>query len=108
MSNLQINKNKISSTVLKNHAVSGTTGDIDFIMENLFPNQSFLYCKLIDYALGLVSSEEGRNRIRYYLFNGSSIQRNYAALYFKRLGHSRVIQEAVKGGAIDEIQGYSR
>lgn len=100
--------NKLSSTQLEKRAHAGTSSDIDFMMENLHINQSFLNCKLIDHALGLVSTEEGRNRIKHFLFNGSPIQRNYAALYFKRLGISPVIKEAVGQGVIDEIQGYSR
>lgn len=97
-----------TSAELEKIARSGRGSDIDILMENLDMGQSFLQCKMIDYALGCVSSEEGRERIRYFLFNGSRIQRNYAALYFKRLGMLPVIEEAVQEGCIDEIQAYSR
>ncbi len=97
-----------TSAELEKIARSGRVSDIDFLMENLDTSQSFLQCKVIDYALGCVVSEEGRGRIRHFLFNGSRIQRNYAALYFKRLGMGPVIEEAVREGCIDEIQAYSR
>lgn len=99
---------KFTSAELEKIARSGRVSDIDFLMENLDMGQSFLQCKLIDYALGCVVSEEGRGRIKYFLFNGSRIQRNYAALYFKRLGMLPVIEEAVRHGCIDEIQAYAR
>lgn len=99
---------KLTSVELEKIARSGRVSDIDFLMENLAVGQSFLQCKLIDYALGCVVSEEGRARIKYFLFNGSRIQRNYAALYFKRLGMLPVIDEAARQGCIDEIQAYSR
>jgi hypothetical protein len=98
----------LTLTELERRARSGNISDIDYLMENLEVNNSFVHCKMIDYALGLVSSQEGRERIKYFLFNGSQIQRNYAALYFKRLGADPVIDEAFQQGCIDEIQAYSR
>jgi hypothetical protein len=108
MTNININTNTLTSARLEQLARSGKTADINFIMENLELNRSFLICKLIDYALGLVSTEEGMNRIEHYLFNGSTIQRNYAALFFKRQGCTSIINRAVQEGCIDEIQAYSR
>lgn len=89
-------------------AQSGRESDINFLMGSLEMNASFLHCKLVDNALGQVEAQEGRNRIRHFLFNGSRIQRNYAALYFKRRGSVAVLEEAVQEGCIDEIQAFSR
>ena len=99
---------KLTLTALERRARSGNLSDIDYLMENLEVSQSFLNCKMIDYALGQVSSREGAERIKHYLFNGSQMQRNCAALYFKRLGATLVIDEAFQQGCIDEIQAYSR
>ena len=93
---------------LKQRAQSGTVSDVDYLMQKLDTNQSFTGYKLIDYALTLVSSAEGANRIKHFLFNGSAVQRNYAALYFKRRGANRIIDEAVRRGCIDPIQAYSK
>jgi hypothetical protein len=76
-------------------------------MSHLDTNQTFSGCKMIDYALGLVSSEEGQDRIRHFLFHGSQIQRNYAALYFKRRGVKKLLDEAVRCRCIDPVQVYS-
>jgi hypothetical protein len=93
---------------LERRARSGRTSDINYLMENLKVSLPGAHCKMIDYALGQVSSREGRERIKHFLFNGSQIQRNYAALYFKRLGAVILIEEAFQQGCIDEIQAYSR
>jgi hypothetical protein len=92
---------------LKQRATSGRAADVDFLMENLVLSRSFSRCKVIDFALNLVSSAEGQARIGHFLFNGSQIQRNYAALYFKRQGNAQLIDEAVRRGCIDEVQAYS-
>ena len=92
---------------LKQRATSGRAADVDFLMENLDQSRTHSHCKVIDFALSLVSSTEGQARIGHFLFNGSQVQRNYAALYFKRRGDAHVIDEAVQRGCIDEIQGYS-
>ena len=92
---------------LKQRATSGRASDVDFLMEHLEWSQTFSRCKVIDFALNLVSSAEGQARIGHFLFNGSQIQRNYAALYFKRQGSAQLIDEAVRRGCIDEVQAYS-
>ena len=102
------NKKRLTLSELEYRAKSGRTEDIDILMETLEPGGSFLHLKMVDYALGLVSTEEGRTRVKYYLLNGNKIQRNYAALYFKRLGANIILQEAVRNGSIDEIQAFSR
>jgi hypothetical protein len=102
------NRSKPNISELEQRAQTGTKADIDFLMTYLESGGAFLLNKMIDYALGLVSSMEGRERIRHYLFHGSNIQRNYAALYFKRKGETGIIEEAVNQGCIDKIQAYSR
>ena len=93
---------------LKQRAQSGSASDVDYLMQNLDTNESLTGYKLLDYALGLVSSEDGRNRIKHFLFNGSEVQRNYAALYFKRRGANQIVDEAVRRGCIDTTQAYSK
>ncbi len=93
---------------LKQIAESGRAADIDDLMRKLDQNESFAGYKLIDYALGLVTSAEGRDRLRHFLFNGSPVQRNYAALYFKRRGSQELLDEAVRRGCIDAVQAYLR
>jgi hypothetical protein len=93
---------------LKQRAQSGTVPDVDFLMESLDMNRTITGHKMIDYALGLVDSSEGSNRIKHFLFNGSDVQRNYAALYFKRRGIHQIIDEAVQHGCIDTVQAYSK
>ncbi len=88
-------------------AKSGTAENIDILMQYLNDAKGIGSYKILDYALGLVDSQEGRARIRYYLFQGSLVQRNYASLYFKRLGHIDILQEAVELGCIDAHQAFS-
>ena len=89
-------------------ATTGRACDIDALMQGLDGRASFTDCKLIDHALGLVEQREGRQRIYHYLFAGHSIQRNYAALFFKRRGAADILAEAVAAGAIDAVQAYAR
>jgi hypothetical protein len=89
-------------------ASTGRACDIDALMQRLDDHASFVECKLIDYALGLVEGREGRQRIYHYLFAGNPMQRNYAALFFKRRGAMEILAEAVTAGAIDTVQAYAR
>lgn len=89
-------------------ACSGTSGDIDFIMEHLTMHSSFAMTRVVDYALSWVDSTEGEARIKHYLFSGTLIQRNYASLYFNRRGDWKYVKEAFEQGLIDELQAYSR
>ncbi len=89
-------------------ASTGRACDIDALMRPLDDHASFTDCKLIDHALGLVEHREGRQRIYHYLFSGNSVQRNYAALFFKRRGAGDILAEAVAAGAIDTVQAYAR
>lgn len=89
-------------------AETGTAKDIDFIMSKLTIESSLAVTKYVDYALGLVTNPVGFERIKHYLFNGTLIQRNYASLYFNRLGEWKYVKEAFEKGLIDEIQAYAR
>ena len=93
---------------LKQRAASGRAADVDFLMDHLDLSRTHSRCKVIDFALSLVTSVEGQARIGYFLFNGSQIQRNYAALYFKRRGDVQLIKAATQQGCIDEIQAYAK
>ncbi len=87
---------------------SGAAADVDALMIHLHEQVDFATTRLVDFALGLVETIEGAGRIRHYLFHGGQIQRNYAALYFKRRDEFAPLHEAVAQGKIDEIQAYSR
>jgi len=89
-------------------ARSGRGEDVDFLMLALDADQGITNVKMVDNALGYVSSPDGIARMRHYLFNGSRLQRNYAALFFKRSNRQDVLEEAVKARAIDRAQAFSR
>jgi hypothetical protein len=89
-------------------ATTGRACDIDALMQRLDDHASFTECKLIDHALNLVETREGRQRIYHYLFAGDAIQRNYAALFFKRRNATEILVDAVEAGAIDIVQAYAR
>jgi hypothetical protein len=86
----------------------GKSGDIDYIMGYLTLGSTLAMTRNIDFALSLVNSNDGVERIKFYLFNGTLIQRNYACLYFNRLGDWKPVKQAFEQGLIDEVQAYSR
>jgi hypothetical protein len=87
---------------------AGTPEDVDIMMESLELDPISSPHKLIDYTLGLVKNIEGQLRIEHYLFNGTQVQRNYSALYFKRIGAVGMLTEAVEMGCIDRVQAFSK
>jgi hypothetical protein len=87
---------------------SGTGADIDLLMHTLHHQADFATSRLVDFALSLVETNEGATRLHHYLFNGTPVQRNYAALYFKRRGRVALLEEAVAQGKIDAIQAYAQ
>ncbi len=87
---------------------SGRSEDVDFLMAALETAGQLEATRLADYALGLVRSQPGRERIEHYLFHGTARQRNYAALYFKRRGQRGLLQRAVEEGYVDEEQAFSK
>ena len=94
---------------LINKAQDGQKEDVDFIMSHLTVESSLATTRNVDFALSLVEpNSNGFERIKYYLFNGSLIQRNYSSLYLNRLGEWKPVKEAFEQGLIDEIQAYSR
>ena len=86
---------------------SGSKEDVDKLMDTLFIKDDLATKKLVDYALSLVRTKKGIKRIRYYLFKGSPIQRNYAALYFRRNGNTNLLKRALRKRLIDWDQGFA-
>jgi hypothetical protein len=95
-------------TEIVQRAKNGTETDIDFLMEMLTEETSLAVCKTIDFAIGLVNNQAGCSRIRYYLFSGNPVQRNYAALYFKRRGNEGILDKAITLKRIDKEQAKSQ
>lgn len=89
-------------------AQTGSKEDIDYIMSYLTYESSFAMTRYVDFALSLVENPFGLEQIKYYLFNGTLIQRNYASLYLNRNGEWQIVKEAFKQGLIDEIQAFAR
>ena len=87
---------------------SGKQEDVDRLMKALADEDTLATSKLVDFALGLVDTRQGLARLRYFLFYGLQVQRNYAALYFKRKGFVDLLDEAVSLGKIDREQAYSK
>ena len=100
-------KNQNISEIAK-RVNSGTESDIDFFMSQLTIDAQVGVIKLIDFAISQVKSTEGINRLKYYLYNGSKIQRNYAALYFKRHKYDDILLNAAIDNCIDENIIFSR
>jgi hypothetical protein len=71
---------------LVERARRGTVEDIDFILSQLTSSTPLAMTKFIDFALGLVESEAGTERIEFHLHNGTQMQRNYCTLFFNRRG----------------------
>jgi hypothetical protein len=94
--------------VLIDKAQSGKSTDVDLIMEKLTVDSTFAMTRYVDFALSLVNNTDGIERIKYYLFNGTLIQRNYASLFLNRLGEWEPVKRAYEQGLIDKIQAYSR
>jgi len=94
--------------VLVDAARNGTVTDVDYLMDHLSSKSSLVMTRFIDFALGNVETREGIERIHYYLFNGTQIQRNYASLFFNRRGDWEIVLEAFRQGKIDEIQAFAR
>jgi hypothetical protein len=89
-------------------ADSGNQEDIDFILSHLTNTSTFAMTRYVDFALGLVENKLGIDRIEYYLFHGSIIQRNYCSLFFNRRGDWTIVKKALDQGLIDETQAFAR
>ena len=57
--------------------------------------------KSVDFALSLNKQKAEWSASAFILSHGETIQRNYAALYFKRLGREEILARAVALGKID-------
>jgi tetratricopeptide (TPR) repeat protein len=88
---------------------AGNVSDVDYLMHTLESEPRMAMTRLVDYALGLVQTTHGEERIKHYLFEGTETQRNYAALYFKRMGQGRqrLLAEAFNQGKIDRAQAFA-
>lgn len=86
---------------------SGNIEDVDYLMRILETDTSISAAKLVDFALGFVRTRQGKDRLVYYLFEGAQVQRNYAANYFKRIGHVDLLEKAFMQGKIDQEQAFS-
>jgi len=108
--NTQLMKHQYSGKLreLIDKAHIGNKEDVEFIMSYLTSESSLAMTRYVDFALSLVVNPIGFEQIKYYLFNGSLIQRNYASLYFNRLGEWQIVKKAFKQGLIDEIQAFAR
>ena len=93
---------------LADRASAGGAEDIDYIIGHLTGDVTLSTTRFVDYALSLVESETGIERIEHHFFNGTQIQRNYCSLFFGRRGDWDVVERAYKAGLIDEIQAYAR
>jgi len=93
---------------LVDRANSGNIEDVDYILNHLTSDVTLSVTRFVDYALSLVVSDVGVERIGYYLFNGTQIQRNYCSLFFNRRGDWPIVKKAYERGLIDEIQAYAR
>jgi hypothetical protein len=93
---------------LLDKADSGNQEDVDYILSHLSNTSSFAMTRYVDFALSLVENRHGVERIRYYLFNGSLIQRNYCSLFFNRRGDWDIVKKAWDQGLIDETQAFAR
>lgn len=89
-------------------AKSGTSAEIDSIIADINTEMSIAVSKIIDYSLSFVESPEGLERMAYYLFNGTQMQRNYCTLFFNRRGDWPLVKSAFEMGLIDAIQAFSR
>lgn len=87
---------------------AGRREDVNFLMDVLDSQDDIATSKLVDYALGLVANREGIQRLRFFLFNGIQVQRNIAALFFKRRGNESLLMQAVEEGKIDMVQAFAK
>lgn len=86
----------------------GTKESVNEIMKELNKSTTLAQTKFIDYALGLVKSCEGTDRLKHFLFYGTKMQRNYCALYFGRLDEYSLVRQAYEKGLVDAKQAFSR
>ena len=86
----------------------GRRRDIDQVLSLLVDSVDLPTTKTVDFYLGQVTRPSGIRRIKYYLFHGSQMQRNYCTLFFARRNDWHLVNRAFKLGLIDEIQAFAR
>jgi hypothetical protein len=96
------------SIQIKRLCEKGFGDDIDRVLAVLNEKADLPTTKVVDFYLGTVTNLEGIDRIEYYLFNGTQMQRNYCTLYFSRNNAWQIVNKAFNLGLIDYIQAYSR
>jgi len=89
-------------------ANEGCVESVRSIMDKLDSEMTLEESRQLDYALSKITFPNSVEVIKEYLFNGSQIQRNYAALYFGRIHEYFILREAYDRGLIDEKQAFSR
>ena len=105
---MTINSSPVPLEELSNFGRSGQPVDVDHLMDVLLQQNQMSVTKSVDFALSLIQTESGMERIHFYLLHGEPIQRNYAALFFKRLGREEILARAVALGKIDPIQAFTK
>jgi hypothetical protein len=106
VSNHNVSVNRFDGFVSQGR--NGERADVDALMRALDAGNDLATAKLVDYALSLVDTREGKDQMRHYLFHGTQTQRNYAALYFKRKGVEDILEQAVILGLIDREQAFAK
>lgn len=89
-------------------ANQGDQNSVRKIMDNLNENMTLQESRELDYAIGQIEHKDSVEVIKEYLFHGSQIQRNYAALFFGRIHEYFILREAYDLGLIDAKQAFSR
>jgi hypothetical protein len=94
--------------LIRGNCLRANSQDIDDVLVLLNNKVELPVTRAVDYYLSLVDTKCGIDRIEYYLFNGSQIQRNYCTLFFARRNDWSLVDKAFNLGLIDKIQAYSR
>lgn len=101
----------MTSETLDEYARKANSGEPDAvksIMEMFGSEMTLEESRQLDFALSKVTRPESVEVIKEYLFKGSKIQRNYAALYLGRIHEYIILKEAFDQGLIDDKQAFSR
>ena len=89
-------------------AQRGSVEDIRFLMNQLDHDHDLTTIKLVDMVIDYIEVDTGIDEMKRYLFHGTSMQRNYAANFFRRRGERELLLEAWEEHAIDNIQAFAR
>lgn len=94
--------------IFRSFCETNSESGVDNFMNHLSTDVTLIETKMIDFYLGQMTSTSAIDRVIYYLFNGTQIQRNYSTLFLARKNIWRPINMAYKQGLIDYRQAYSR